>query len=68
MGVHLMLNASSIMDSVKYFNNLKVGDRIFYKKNGHAMTRRVAKIGRTTVTVIEDGVKKNIRYDRIFKA
>ena len=63
-----MINASDIMDSVRYFNNLKIGDRIFYKKNGHAMTRRVTKIGRTTVVVVEDGVEKHIRYDRIFKA
>lgn len=63
-----MLETSDILHSVKCFNDLKVGDRIFYKKNGHAMTRRVIKKGRKTVTVVENGVEKTIRYDRIFQA
>lgn len=63
-----MLNTCDILHSVECFNALKVGDRIFYKKNGHSMTRRVIKKGRKTVTVVENGVEKTIRYDRIFQA
>lgn len=63
-----MINTCDILHSVNCFNAVKVGDRIFYYKNGHATTKRITKKGRKTVTVIENGVEKTIRYDRIFQA
>lgn len=63
-----VLNASKVLESVEFFNNCQIGDRIFYTKNGHWQTRRITKKGNRSVTVIENGKEKNIRFDRIVKA
>lgn len=62
------MDAKAVRKSIRLFVNLKEGDRIFYTRYGHALTRRVQKINAKSVTVLEDGKAKTIGFDRIFMA
>lgn len=63
-----MIDLNDIKLKAERFNALEVGDRIFYKKRNHVLTRRVQKIGKQSVIVIEDGKKKSVNFSRIFMA
>ena len=52
---------------VNLMDLIKVGDRIVYQHNG-VKTRRVTKVTRKSVIVVEGDKKARIRYDQIIRA
>lgn len=63
-----MIDVENLEKLARQFNALQVGDRIFYKRFSHLLTRRVQKILKDSVIVVENGIEKTIPFYRIIKA